>query len=287
MRVEIGLETPNMVQLSRQRYQSAAPFLARSLQLCKLFYQEEVSMTANTDKLVAHIRRKLSDLNTPMSDVAYEYAALPLCVIDSVFSIGVRYESTRRTVDQWCVKYRWGKNWKGIGGERTINEFLEILQPYENHWEDMANNVFRNRQRTSTTSGILKAEAVFRFSVILQRFGIQTFADALSEGLRDDFSYAIKAIPGQKSGLSLKYFLILAGHDDCVKADRMVTRFVANALGVQDVPLTLAEQLVKEASLSLRSEFPKLVPRVLDNKIWEYQRNQKEQGKPSGDGCRR
>jgi len=61
--------------------------------------------------------------------------------------------------------------------EYSITDFLNVLQPYENHWEDMAHNVFDNRQRTSTRSGILKAEAVYRFSEVLQRFGIETFAE--------------------------------------------------------------------------------------------------------------
>jgi hypothetical protein len=90
---------------------------------------------------------------------------------------------------------------------------------------------------------ILKAEATFRFAKALRHFGIQTFADVLKSGLRNDLRQAIKAIPGQSNGLSYAYFLILAGNQDGVKADRMVTRFVANALGVRNVAPELAEEL--------------------------------------------
>jgi hypothetical protein len=232
-------------------------------------------MTENINKLVAHIRRTLDDLSTPPSDAAYEYASLPLCVIDAVFSIGARYESTERTVNDFCALYHWQKDGRGrAGGERTISDFLQILQPYENRWEDIANDLFHNRQRTSTKSGILKAEAVYRFSKTLQRFGIETFVDVLRSGLRDDLRRAIKTIPGQGSGLSYIYFLILAGNEDGVKADRMVTRFVAKALGVPNVAPELAEELVRKAKALLRTEFPKLMPSTLDNKIWKYQRNQ-------------
>jgi hypothetical protein len=196
-------------------------------------------------------------------------------VIDAVFSIGVRYESTVRTVSDFCARYRWHRDGRGrTGGDHTISDFLQILQSYENRWEDMAREVFHNRQRTSTRSGILKAEAVHRFSQTLQRFRIETFADALKAGLRDDLRRAIKTIPGQASGLSYSYFLILAGNEDGVKADRMVTRFVGNALGVPNVSPELAEDLVRKASAALRSEFPRLMPSTLDNKIWKYQRNQ-------------
>lgn len=87
---------------------------------------------------------------------------------------------------------------------------------------------------------------------------------------------AIQAIRGQASGLSYVYFLILAGNQDGVKADRMVTRFVANALNVRNVAPALAEELVRGASAILREEFPQLTPSNLDNKIWKYQRGQED-----------
>ncbi len=122
-----------------------------------------------------------------------------------------------------------------------------------------------------------------RSSIPTQHFGVETFADVLKSGLRYDLQQAIKAIPGQSSGLSYAYFLILAGNQDGVKADRMVTRFVANALGVRNVTPELAEELVRNASTVLRAEFPRLVPSSLDNKIWKYRRA-REDGGPSN--CR-
>src|SRR5580698_3471081 len=164
------------------------------------------------ERLVAYIRRTLTDLNSPPSGAAYEYASVPLCVIDSVFSIGVRYESTERTVTDFCARYGWQRDGRGKTKEHTTSEFLRILEPYENRWEEVANTVFRNRQRTSTRSGILKVEATYRFAKALQQFGIETFADVLKSGLRHDLQRAIKSIPGQGSGLSYAYFLMLAGN---------------------------------------------------------------------------
>ena len=37
----------------------------------------------------------------------YRYASLPLCVIDAVFSIGVKYTSTQATVARFCDKTGW------------------------------------------------------------------------------------------------------------------------------------------------------------------------------------
>lgn len=200
----------------------------------RILASEAGDMT-DVDRLVHYIRQKLRDLNHGLSTVEYHYSSIPLCVIDAVFSIGVRYESTERTVQEFCQTYGWPMARRNDGTEKTISDLLAILQKYENRWEEMANIVFRNRQRTSSRSGILKAEAVYRFAEVLRRFGIETFADAQRLGLQDSVRRAIAMIPGQSSGISYDYFLMLVGHTDHVKADRMVRRFVADALGIRDV----------------------------------------------------
>ena len=52
-------------------------------------------------RLVTALRRDLSSADLTLPD-EYRYASLPLCVIDAVYSIGVTYEVTRRTVTRWC-----------------------------------------------------------------------------------------------------------------------------------------------------------------------------------------
>ncbi len=89
-----------------------------------------------------------------------------------------------------------------------------------------------NRQRTSTRSGILKAEAVLLTARVLADAEVQSTAALLVlspkalEGLRADFV----AVRGQGSGLSFDYLLMLAGRPG-VKSDRMIRRFVTRATG--------------------------------------------------------
>jgi hypothetical protein len=217
------------------------------------------------DLLVSHIRSTLGNL-TAVSDEE-NYSSLPFCVIDAVFSIGARYESTWRTV---CDFRKWAK-WEGPR-EYTVNDFLKLLQPYKGRWEALAREVFQNRQRTSTTSGILKAEAVYRFSEVLQTCGVNTLADIRAGGSNECLLTAIAAIPGQSSGISFKYFLMLAGYTGLVKPDRMVIRFVADALGIKSVQPEFAERLVQSASEVLRSQLPNMTASFLDYSIWTYQR---------------
>lgn len=230
------------------------------------------------DMLVAHIRHTLHDLNAPLPDSEQQYSSLPICVIDAVYSIGVQYKSTERTVVEWCMRNGWQWSRLSSDQERTISEFVKILRPYENRWEEMATQVFHNRQRTSTRSGILKAEAVYRLARTFQEFGIETLADVLKAELREDVRRAVVAIPGQGSGLSYSYLLMLAGNENAVKPDRMIRRFVAEALGARNVPPEVCERLVREASAALRPEFPILTPSILDQKIWGYQQDKDATG---------
>jgi hypothetical protein len=74
-------------------------------------------------------------------------------------------------------------------------------------------------------------------------------------------------IRGQGSGLSWDYFLMLTGRPG-VKADRMVRRFVADALSCdeQEISQADAHQLVTEAAGLLG-----LSVSQLDFAIWLYQ----------------
>jgi hypothetical protein len=222
-------------------------------------------------RLVAHIRNKIPKLETIRLENEFEYASVPLCIIDAIFSLGVRYESTRRTVRQFCKTQGWQLSRTTNFAEPTTSDLICVLEPFSRRFEEA--NPFKNKQRTSPRSGITKAEAVYRFAQILHGFGIETLADALQKAKAPELKQAIKSVPGQSSGLSYSYFLILVGHRDVVKPDRMVRRFVSTAMGRQVSPDD-SERLIIAACAALSREFPHLTAAALDNAIWKFQRGQ-------------
>jgi hypothetical protein len=128
----------------------------------------------------------------------------------------------------------------------------------------------QNRRRTSAKSGILKADAVLRESQFLRDEGVATPADVLhaSPEKLDTIRARWVSVPGQGSGLSLDYLLMLSGLPG-VKADRMVRRFVATALDLPNELAISAEEagvFVREAACRLEIE-----ERVLDYAIWRFQ----------------
>jgi hypothetical protein len=192
--------------------------------------------------------------------------SVALAVIDSVWGINSRWTSVRNVID----RYRQARlTVPGADPDADapgdLLAFIEASGGAEGFAE-----VVQNRQRTSTRNGILKAEAVQRAATVLREHEITTPADVrdaspeqLSE-LRTDWS----RIPGQGSGLSFDAFLLSIGGGS-VKADRMVRRFVADALGAageQAVKPERAAAVVEQAAMLAGIE-----PRLLDGAIWRYE----------------
>jgi hypothetical protein len=227
--------------------------------------------------IVAFCRNHL-DLRNAKLDQAYFYQSLPLCVIDTVFSIGVRYQSTEMTVRRFCDHFGLtlsrGKQIPDPREQLSINDFLSIYSEYG--IQRMADEVYRNHQRTSPVSGILKSEAVFLFSQVLSRFGVNYFQDTGKILGLPEFESEIRQIPGQHSGISLRYFYMLIGSDDFIKPDRMIKRFLYLAMGLNLTDEECQEAIV-EACRLLKQEYPTITPRLLDNLIWNYQRGTKSE----------
>jgi hypothetical protein len=153
----------------------------------------------------------------------------------------------------------------------SIPDFLKI---YEKHSpKEMADNIYQNRQLTSTRSGILKAEAVLRFSQVLSDFGVEYMQDIHKVFENPAFEQEIKKIPGQKSGISIQYFYMLTGDENYIKADRMISRFIVAATG-KTLNIDDARKAIVEVCKQLKADYPTLTPRGLDHAIWVYQREQ-------------
>jgi hypothetical protein len=226
--------------------------------------------TARLAECVAEAARsKLSLLDAALGD-EHEYASLPLCVIDAVFSIGVKYASTKLVPPRWAAAQTnpWPIYRRASTVEHSISDFLEAAERFTS--KKLASDIFKNSQRTSSTNGILKAKAVRLFAAALRKAGIERFADCEDETKLELAEALVKRVKGHSSGISFDYFRILVGHET-VKADRMVCRFVAEAAGLDHVAPTVAKRAVIDATALLKPEFPNLNTRLLDNVIWGYE----------------
>lgn len=209
---------------------------------------------------------------------SFYYASLPLCVIDAVFSIGVKYTATKNVVQKYCqyfVLQEYDCESRVEHADHTISNLIENIRSVG--VEKAANVIFQNRQRTSSRNGLLKAEAVLRFAEVLHKNGIDTFADIPAQGISPMVEAEIEKIPGQKSGLSYRYFCMLAGDDHYAKPDRHVIRFLKRSTGKQ-FTISEAQSVLTEVADRLTIKHPNISVRLLDHAIWDYMAHPKKKG---------
>ncbi|WP_337576219.1 hypothetical protein [Fournierella sp.] len=212
----------------------------------------------------------LFDLENLRLSPGYYYDSLPLCAIDAVFSIGVRYTSTQKTVKNYCDYFgirEYNLERDTEGDKHTISQFVENLSRADA--AENAGRIFMNRQRTSTRNGILKAEAVLMFAKILQKYGIETLKEMSCGELPAKAQEELLCIPGQSSGLSVRYFCMLAGDDNKAKPDRHILRFLKQHTG-QEFTVLQAQKALTRRVKSLAPQYPNLTVRLLDYTIWNY-----------------
>lgn len=223
-------------------------------------------MKEDINKVVNHCISAL-DFNQPLAE-EYDYKNVPFCVIDSVFSIGVRYEGVKNVVNK--VKgYLARDTFDDDFSQLTTSSYLDIINGLS--YDELADKIY-NKQRTSTTNGILKAEAVSLFLKVLKKHNIEAISDIPSVYNNSGFENEIMNIKGQGTGLSLKYFYMLSGYEDLIKPDRMILRFLSNIINRELSFDSATEILVEVAKEISRVKNRKITAKQLDNIIWKYQR---------------
>ncbi|MGK0256986.1 MAG: hypothetical protein ACI96M_000414 [Candidatus Azotimanducaceae bacterium] len=221
---------------------------------------------------------RVLNLGEARLSASYYYHDLHSCIVDAVFSIGANYTSTENAVRHCCESLNSRPVFRPIGtdyvntaDQMSIRDFLGTLEEKKQQGQITAETVFQNRQRTSTRNGICKSEAVELFARVLLDFGVNYFQDIAQVNDPDNLEAAIREIKGQTSGISFRYFLMLAGDDQQVKPDRMVMRFIEDALG-HSVTTDAAVEMVQGAADLLSARYNQIAPRTLDHEIWKHTR---------------
>jgi len=154
------------------------------------------------------------------------YAETGLALLDAVYSVNARYEPTTLNVIRRYREHR---------GDRadadTVEDLLQVIEGAGGP-ERFAADIVHNRQRTSTTNGILKADAVHQLAGLLVSHGTtaKSQVEKLSPEQLKDVETAWRSVRGQGSGITWRYFLMLLNLDG-VKPDRMIMRFISDTIG--------------------------------------------------------
>jgi hypothetical protein len=226
-------------------------------------------------EVIANRCEEVLDLANAKLSNAYYYGHLPVCIIDAVFSISVKYTAVKNVVDRFgrvaglnCFREH-GPGFPPVDSQMKVSEFLSWLQS-KGSLEAWLDVVF-TRHRTSSRNGILKLEAVQMFAEVLKKHGVETFQDFAGHEEIERIEKEIRMIPGQGSGISWSYFNMLAGSDNHIKPDRMVVRFLQDTVE-HNVGRDEALSMLQGAISILRESHENLTLRLLDHTIWNYQR---------------
>lgn len=219
-------------------------------------------------------RRAVGDLEDLAPPDGWRH--LPLCIVDSVFSLRLNYDSHVRPVLERFAE-RTSIRLEGLPDDVFASDpdevgISQLLDDYRG-WDErrLADELFGARY-TTPGAGTLKAGAAFEAARRLRKQGVDIRRDLIERSAEDD---AVKQAWLDVSGLGMaswRYVLILAGAEE-VKPDIMIRRFVAGALkeDIDQVPAARAAALFKEAHRRLRENHPSLSLRTLDHAVWRVQ----------------
>ncbi len=199
-------------------------------------------------------------------------AHLSIALIDAVFNPLLDYNRVVQIVERYCRRFGFPRtrtdrrNLPPVEEQETLRDLVGHYKEYG--LEYMMEEVFDARYCSpGRGTKIRKAENVRFAASELQKIGIDTLQDAHEASL--ERSGEIKSALIKLHGIgprTINMFLMYSGNDDFVKGDVHVCRFVEKALGKKVSPAE-AEKSVKEAAREL-----KISPRILDYKIWEYEK---------------
>ncbi|GAA4883538.1 heme peroxidase [Serinicoccus chungangensis] len=219
---------------------------------------------AMLEQLSRAVKRDLgTDADRWFRPAGYESAAL--AVIDSIYSTGNHYTGVINAVN----RYRRARIDEGANPDRDgARELVSAVD----RWGGVDGLIERtNKWKTSTRAGApTKAEAAYGAAEALVEQGMDSVIDVRGAlaGREKQESSPLKRrwlnLPGQRSGLTWTYFLMLCGVPG-VKADRMVVGYVSRVFG-QEVSGERARELVGGVARQLETN-----ELHLDHAIWRHE----------------
>jgi len=187
--------------------------------------------------------------------------SLALCILDSIWSIGVNYD---HHVIPVLNRYR--EIASAAGRDANFDSPCDLAATIKRSGgPDSFADAVKSRHRTSTSNGILKALAVDEAAQMLCTKDIVTALDLVEREV--EAKRAWYRIRGQGSGVSWKYLLMLAGVDG-IKPDRMIHGYLTAAIGVD-----VTNQEAIELLTCVQQAWPEPRPTLLelDHAIWRHQ----------------
>ena len=214
-----------------------------------------------------HIIQILGEDNLANAKGFVPYKSIVFCVIDAIFSIRAKYNPTTINVLNRTAKAL------GLKSRFEVYSLSDFLKLFGNERpEDLANHLFLNRQRTSTSNGVLKSEAVMEAFKIMHNYGIDSINDFNDTSKRNLVESKWLKIKGQSSGVTWRYLCMLVGDQNKFKDDTHIYNFFIKKLGYtlkigndyENLRIAFMHEYDKVAV-----RYPGITIAILDHMIWK------------------
>lgn len=196
--------------------------------------------------------------------------SLALCIIDSIQSVQVKYP----TVVSVLNRYRHHRREQGAHPERDGATELVLTFSELGSADAWAASIGTGNRVWSRLNAPLKAAVIEQAALAFAEKGVLSTAELVDRAQDPNGLAEVEQLwthlPGQSSGITWHYLLMLAGVPG-VKPDRMIRRFVAQALAEKESRFAGAELI---ALVTAAAEELMVDVTTLDHSIWQYQRRQ-------------
>jgi hypothetical protein len=237
-------------------------------------------MPTDAQILASHAEKDLC-LETAMLSRAYYYQSLPFCIIDAIFSLGVRYGQVENVVchvhkaTKWPVFRPHGTPFPPELEQIKVADLLQAIESHPIPQQTLFQNHGYANPAKAANKRISKSDLVRRFAEVLIENKVDTFQSLVSHKKPAELDKSLCALPALSRGVAVRYFRMLAGDDSQVKPDRMIQRFIESGIN-RKFSVDDSAKLVQETCAVLNEKYPTLTPRLLDHEIWKFQRTRQQ-----------
>lgn len=192
----------------------------------------------------------------------YEYKSMSVCILECIYSLRAKTESTANVVKRYANAYLNGD--VNRSGD-TVTNLLTNIQAIGGS-EEFKKQILKNEQKCGGKNPIPKEQTCYQLAQYLSYLHIDTMEDFRNYEHQDFLETVIRSVPGIGEA-GMQYLFMLTGDENRCKPDVWIHRCIKKACG-QDVSDVDCQTLFKEAVAELKMEYPNLTMRGLDSIIW-------------------
>lgn len=201
----------------------------------------------------------------PQKIVCYSYDSLPLCIIDCVYSLTVRYAVAQKAVNA----YRFFLRMRNIS--EHDDSLLEFMN-YSRQYGEKAFNAMAFYNNNNKLSGRLKLNVCLDIADKLYHLlGINTLEDFRNYSKKDLLEIVLHSIKGMGTA-GVNYLFMLTGDENRCKFDARLKEIILKVLG-KNINDDECRHLLEETVNLLRNQYDGLTVRTLDYYLWENKDN--------------